>query len=313
MVAESGAYYLLTYYSPSPPNDGKRHRIKVTTRRTEVNVRAREEYVSPAKAPKASSTPAPLDGLLNAPIQGRGLTMRIVAIPAPLGNAPSATVIVGIELPSAAAGRAGRVDFSVAAIDEEGKTRARLRFNTNFTPPAATTPAWTHTGSRIDIAPGRYQIRVAAVGADKTQGSVFTELDVPKFDADLAVGGLALGAPVPGAPGDGDRLRGILPLVPFAALEVAPGSAVEAQLPIRVSSKAASSPMVIVATLVRPDGTTVELDRMNTVAAEYAKASGQVYRVAIPKLGPGAYRLVVDTSLRTTQISRDIGFRVTSR
>ena len=188
MVAESGAYYLLTYYSPSPPNDGKRHRIKVTTRRTEVNVRAREEYVSPAKAPKASSTPAPLDGLLNAPIQGRGLTMRIVAIPAPLGNAPSATVIVGIELPSAAAGRAGRVDFSVAAIDEEGKTRARLRFNTNFTPPAATTPAWTHTGSRIDIAPGRYQIRVAAVGADKTQGSVFTELDVPKFDADLAVG-----------------------------------------------------------------------------------------------------------------------------
>ena len=71
--------------------------------------------------------------------------------------------------------------------------------------------------------------------------------------------------------------------------------------------------MVIVATLVRPDGTTVELDRMNTVAAEYAKASGQVYRVAIPKLGPGAYRLVVDTSLRTTQISRDIGFRVTSR
>ena len=313
MVAESGAYYLLTYYSPSPPNDGKRHRIKVTTRRTEVNVRAREEYVSPAKAPKASSTPAPLDGLLNAPIQGRGLTMRIVAIPAPLGNAPSATVIVGIGLPSAAAGRAGRVDFSVAAIDEEGKTRARLRFNTNFTPPAATTPAWTHTGSRIDIAPGRYQIRVAAVGADKTQGSVFTELDVPKFDADLAVGGLALGAPVPGAPGDGDRLRGILPLVPFASLEVAPGSAVEAQLPIRVSSKAASSPMVIVATLVRPDGATVELDRMNTVAAEYAKASGQVYRVAIPKLGPGAYRLVVDTSLRTSQISRDIGFRVTSR
>ena len=52
-MAESGAYYFITYYSPSPPNDGKRHRIKVTTRRTDVEVRAREEYVSPAKAPKA--------------------------------------------------------------------------------------------------------------------------------------------------------------------------------------------------------------------------------------------------------------------
>jgi hypothetical protein len=36
-------------------------------------------------------------------------------------------------------------------------------------------------------------------------------------------------------------------------------------------------------------------------------------RVAIPKLGPGAYRLVVDTSLRTNQISRDVDFRVTAR
>ena len=314
MVAESGAYYLLTYYSPSPPNDGKRHSIKVTTRRTDVDVRARGDYVAPAKPAKASPTAAPLDALVNAPIQARGLTMRIVAIPAPLAAAPAATVIVGIELPSAAAGRAGRGDFSVVAIDEGGKIRARLRFNTNFTMPTAVTPAWTHTGSRIDIAPGRYQIRVAAAGADKTQGSVFTELMVPKFDSDLAVGGLALGAPVAGASGDGDRLRGVLPLVPFASHDVAPGSTVEAQLPIRISSKAASSPIAITATLVRPDGSTIQLDRTNTAAAEYASRSGKVYRVAIPRLlTPGAYRLVVDTSLGTNRASRELAFRVTSR
>ncbi|MEO7134338.1 MAG: VWA domain-containing protein, partial [Vicinamibacterales bacterium] len=312
MVAESGAYYFLTYYSPSPPNDGKRHRLKVTTRRTDVDVRAREEYASPAKPPKASPTVGPLDALLNAPIQARGLTMRIVAIPAPLASAPSAAVIVGIELPSAVAGRAGRVDFTVAAIDEAGKTRARLRFNTNFSPPTSATPAWTHTGSRIDIAPGRYQIRVAAVGADKTQGSVFTELTVPKFDTDLAVGGLALGAPAPGASGGADRLRGVLPLVPFASHDLAPSSTVEAQLPIRVSPKATASSIAITATLARPDGTTVQLDRMNATATEYAKPSGKVYRVAIPKpLAPGAHRLVVDTSLGSNQISREIAFRVT--
>jgi VWFA-related protein len=312
MVVESGTYYFLTYYSPSPPNDGKRHRIKVTTRKPDVEVRAREDYVSPSKPAKAANV-APLDALVGSPIQARGLTMRIVAIPAPLAGAPSAAIIVGIELPSAQAGRAGRVDFSVAAIDEEGKTRARLRFTTNFTPPRPGTPAWTHTGSRIDIAPGRYQIRVAAVGADKTQGSVFTELTVPKFDAELAVGGLALGAPAPGAAGDADRLRDVLPLVPFASQDLAPDATVEAQLPVRVSSKAASGPLAIISSLARPDGTTVQLDRTNAAAAEYARPVGKVYRVAIPRpLAPGAYRLVVDTSFGSSRISREVAFRVTS-
>ena len=312
MIAESGAYYFITYYSPSPANNGRRHRIKVTTRRPDVDVRAREEYVSPAKAPKAAPAVAPLDALLGSPIQARGLTMRIVAIPAPLDGAPSAAVIVGIELPSVAAGRAGRVDFTVAAIDEGGKTRARLRFSTNFTPPTAATPAWTHTGSRIDVAPGRYQIRVAAVGADKTQGSVFTELTVPKFDTELGVGGLSLGARTTAASESSDRLRGVLPLVPYATGDLRPNSPVEAQLPIRVSSKMAPNPIAIIATLSRPDGTTVQLDRVNTAsAAEYAKPSGKVYRVAVPPpFAHGAYRLVVETSLARARITREIRFRI---
>ena len=313
MMAESGTYYFLAYYSPSPPNDGKRHRIKVTTRRTDVEVRAREEYVSPAKASKAVPAVAPVDALLGSPIQTRGLTMRIVAIPAPLEKAPSAAVIIGIELPSAAAGQARRVDFAVAAIDEAGKTRARLRFTTNFAAPTAATPAWTHTGSRIDMSPGRYQIRVAAIGSDKTQGSVFTELTVPRFDTELGVGGLSLGGPPGRAGSEGaDRLREVLPLVPYATRDFAPTAAVEAQLPIRVSSKIASSPIALTTTLSRPDGTTIHLDRGKAAsAAEYATPSGKVYRVAVPRLlAPGAYRLAVDVSVARSQVSREVAFRI---
>jgi VWFA-related protein len=40
MVAESGSYYLLSYYSPAPPNDGKRHRITVRVARDGVKVRS---------------------------------------------------------------------------------------------------------------------------------------------------------------------------------------------------------------------------------------------------------------------------------
>jgi hypothetical protein len=315
MVAESGAYYFMTYYSPSPTNDAKHHRIKVMTRRPDVQVRSREEYWSPAKGAKAAPVAAPLDALLGAPIQARGLTMHVVAIPAPLATAPSAAVIVGIELPSTAAGRAGRVEFTVLAIDEDGKARARLTFNTNFSPPTPRTPAWTHTGSRIDIPPGRYQIRVAAVGADKTEGSVFTEVDVPTFNGDLGVGGLSLGTATPAASDSADRLRGVLPLVPFASHDLAPGTTIEAQLPIRVSPKAAASkPLTINTTLVRPDGSNVQLDRVDADAAEYAKRSGSVYRVRVtPPLTPGAYRLAVETTLSGTHISREVAFRIASR
>ena len=131
MLAENGSYYLIGYNSPARPNDGKHHRITVRTRVPDVEVRAREGYDSPGKAPKPSVA-TPHDTLTRSVIQTRGLTMRVVAIPAPLPTKPSTTVIVGIELPTTAAARARRIEFVVVAIDQEGKTRARAQFSTDF-------------------------------------------------------------------------------------------------------------------------------------------------------------------------------------
>ncbi len=222
MLAENGTYYLVGYYSPAQPNDGKHHRINVRTRVADVEIRAREGYDSPGKAAKPLAA-TPLDVLTRSAIQTRGLTMRVVAIPAPLSTEPSAAVIVGIELPTAVASRAGRIDFVVVAIDEEGKTRARVRFTTNFAASEKTSSPWTRTGSRIDLSPGQYQIRVAAAGGDNSQGSVFVDVSVPKFDTELGVGGLSLGAPSSIAITQADRLRGVLPLIPLATNEIAPG------------------------------------------------------------------------------------------
>ena len=141
---------------------------------------------------------------------------------------------------------------------------------------------------------------------------MFTELTVPKFDTELGVGGLSLGAPAPAGSEGPDRLLDLLPLVPYATRDLGPNSSVQAQLPIRVSAKAASTPIAITTTLSRPDGTTVQLDRASeATAAEYGKSSGKVYRVAMPRpLAPGAYRLAVDVSLGRTQISREVAFRI---
>ena len=41
LVAEGGSYYLIGYASPAPPNDGKRHTIRVRTRVPGIQLRAR--------------------------------------------------------------------------------------------------------------------------------------------------------------------------------------------------------------------------------------------------------------------------------
>jgi len=310
MLAENGSYYLIGYHSPAPPNDGRHHRITVRTRVPEVEVRAREGYDSPGKTSKQPAV-TPLDTLTRSVIQTRGLAMRVVAIPAPLPTEPSTTVIIGIELPATAAARAGRIEFAVVAIDQQGKTRARAQFATDFTSSEKTSSVWTRTGSRIDLPPGEYQLRVAAVGADNSTGSVFLDATVPTFAAELAVGGLSLGAPSATSVSSADRLRAVLALVPLATNELARGTAVSGQLPIKVSSKGASSPLTITATLVHADQRTVLLDRTQAVAREYAAGAGKVYRVALPtSLSAGSYRLIVESTLGRTVVTRELKFSV---
>ena len=154
-------------------------------------IRARAGYDSPKKAEQAAVL-SPLDALTRAAIQTRGLTMRLVAIPTPLTGNPGAAVVIGIEVAGAAAARAGPIEFAVVAVDHDGRRHGPLRFKTDFT--AVKGAAWVRTASRFDLAPGRYDIRVAAVGADQSAGSVFTDVTVPDFRTELAVGGLSIGA-----------------------------------------------------------------------------------------------------------------------
>jgi VWFA-related protein len=309
MLADSGSYYLIAYYSPAAKNDGKSHKITVRTRVPGVEIRARAGYEAPRKAEQAASALKPVDALTSAAIQARGLTMRVVAIPVPLAGNPGAAVVIGLELASAAAARAGRIEFAAVAVDQNGTPRARVRFTTDFT--GRTGPTWTRTGSRLDLAPGRYDLRIAAAGADQSAGSVFTEVTVPDFRAALAVGGLSIGAetgvPITAA----DRARGALPLIPFAANELSRGVTAALQLPITVAAKAASQPLTIVATLTGPDGVTQPLDRIAGNARDYAGAGGRVHTVTLPStLGAGRYRLTVETTLGTTTIVRALALTV---
>ncbi len=167
IVAENGTYYLLGYVSPAPLNDGRRHRIRVKTRVPDVEVRARNEYWADRRPAKPQTPDAPVDALVGSPIQTRGLTLRVAAVPAPLASSPGASIVVAIELPAKDAVAAGSVDFSVLAIDAAGKIQARQRFNNTFEGKGTAVAGWVRLRSHIPVKPGPYLIRVAASGREQ--------------------------------------------------------------------------------------------------------------------------------------------------
>ena len=83
------------------------------------------------------------------------------------------------------------------------------------------------------------------------------------------------------------------------------GASLTAQLPIRVSSKAASNPLTITATLVRADGQTHTLDRTTAPGRDYSGAAGRIYRVNVPDtLVPGRHRIVIETTIGRSSVAR---------
>jgi VWFA-related protein len=358
MIEENGTYYLLGYYSPAPPNDGRRHRIRVTVRRPGVEVRAREGYVSPRRAAPRAAPPETLEALVAAPIQTRGLDMRVAAVPAPIAASPGSTVVLGVELRAGAALGARDVEFLIVAVDAGGRVRQRQRFSTSFTMnlPAGATglpaeagshagglpaeagrhagglPAeagrhagglraeagshaggageWVRFASRMNLGDGRYQIRLAARAAQGRPGSVFVEVDVPKFDGDLAAGGLSLGPPPSQRVARVDKLGGPLPIAPLPGIEPLTVANAVVQLPVRVGRRVAG-PVTIAATLVGPDGARREITTAALAASDFSDGDGGTFRVPLPPLSaPGRYRVVVEVSAGRSRLTRELPFAV---
>ena len=149
------------------------------------------------------------------------------------------------------------------------------------------------------------------MGANKAQGSVFTEVNVPKFDGDLVLGGLSIVAPRPGAVMNEKEQSLVLPLMPLANRDLPANVPISAEVPLRIAARAASGPLTITTTLVSVDGSSVQLDNAARDASAYASGSGGIYRVALPPtVAAGSYRLVVEAIAGRARAMREIAIRV---
>lgn len=321
MVADNSTYYVLAYYPPHPRDD-RFHRIDVRVKRPGVTVRSRRGYTMPAgdspatRVANAGQTPATLLNALNSPIQLSDLRMRVFAAPFRTA-APNASVLLGIEM----VGRDlplesdGRIEISYVAFDAKG-ARHGLRNDTlrlNLEP--ATRARVEQTGvrvlNRMDLAPGRYQLRVAAHDVARTvAGSIIYDLEVPDFDREpLSMSGVLLmsksGAAVMTARVD-EQTKGVLPAAPIA-VRTFPQNDELAVFAEVYENDAAPGHTIEIVTTVRSDAGVVAFEEMEELESNEPQRAQGVYRhtrqIPLASLEPGAYVLSVEAR---SQLKKDL-------
>jgi len=335
LVRDNSSYYVLAYYPPNPKRDGRFHRIDVrVTRPGLIVARTRRGYVNPrGKAPAVPTTTsaanqpsAEVRDALNSPLPVSGLTMHVFAAPFK-GTAPNASVLLGAEI----RGRDlkldanDKVELSYLAVDTQGKVRGGSTdsLTLNFRPETKSRVEQTGVRilSRVDIPPGRYQVRFAArdSGAGSI-GSVLYDLEVPDFyKGPLVMSGLVLtsmaGAADLTAKPD-EQLKGVLPGPPVA-LRTFPQND-EIVLFAEVYDNDATSPhkVDITATITSDEGKVMyKTDEERSSADLQGKRGGYGYTTEIPMkdLPVGLYVLKVEARSRLGRgatTSREVQFTV---
>ena len=228
IVAANSRYYVLGYYPPTHPRDGRFHKIEVRVKRPGLKVVARRGYGSPrgrtpeelkrdeaarrareARRPDADKTSDELRLVLSNPMQESGLTIRVQA--APFRNTPKdASVALAIEIdgsrlqfapPNDKGLVTNNVELSFFSINQDGKAQKGTRSELSLTLRPDTHERVKAYGMRFNprmtISPGRYQVRIGVREETGGQtGSVFIDLDVPDFRKEkLMMSGLLLTAP----------------------------------------------------------------------------------------------------------------------
>ncbi|MGH9410698.1 MAG: VWA domain-containing protein, partial [Vicinamibacterales bacterium] len=206
IVEDLDHYYLLGFY-PADANDKGYRRLDVRIAgHPEYTLRFRHGY-QPGGAPTPVNTD-PMVSLSAGVLPQADLPLRLAAVALPATGA-SARVAYALEVTTpwrdlleADHKIRDTIGYEVVVVDEnknkvrsvEGlQGRLTLGVNPNAGAPPPTVSYEITDG--VDLAPGRYELRVSALSTKLGKGgSVYLDLDVPNFASDaVAIGGVAIG------------------------------------------------------------------------------------------------------------------------
>jgi VWFA-related protein len=329
---DNSSYYVLAYYPPDA-RPGRLHKIDVRMNRPGLTVRARKGYVTPKKAAavpvnaKDVRTPEVREAL-DSPIPVSGLTMHVFASPFK-GTAPNASVLLGVEL----RGRDlklspdDKIQLSYVAIDSNGKVRGG---NTDALTMANLKPETRAriqaTGmrmlNRLEIPPGRYQLRLAAHDSSGGNvGSIQYDLDVPDFaKLPFSISGLVMTSPLAAqvmTVRPDEQLRAALPASPVAVRAFPQNDEIALFAEVYDNGGGTPHKVDISTTITSDEGKQLFKANEERDSADLGgKSGGYGYMTKIPlkDIAPGNYVLTVSARTRlgnATPAERQVRISVT--
>jgi VWFA-related protein len=319
IVRDNTNYYIIGFRSADQRRDGKFRKLEVRVRKPGLRVRARRGYVAerpPARtdtAAPAANTSAALREVLDnpVPVSGLGLTASTAIF---RGAAEKASVLLttqvdGRRLTFAEQGGVFRddVELALVAINDQGKTETGDRKIAELKLKPETHQVVSRTGirmlSRLELPPGRYQLRLGARETGKgAAGSVLHDLVIPKFDASTPIlSGVVVatkfGSIMPTLQSD-PEMREVLPGPPTADRDFIQADTLWAFVEIYKNDKSPSA-VSLSFILAGEGGTSVfrTEDRIEPSSFDNARRA-YGYRAEIPlgSVAPGAYVLRVEAA-----------------
>jgi hypothetical protein len=255
--------------------------------------------------------PQDLFDAINSPLQVSGLTMRVFAAPFK-GVQPNASVLVGVEL----LGRDlsletnSKVDLSYMAVDTKAKALGARTDSITMNLRPDTKTRVEQSGfrvlNRMDLPPGRYQLRIAARDSAKaTVGSIVYDLEVPDFyKQPIAMSGLAItslgGASMLTARPD-DVMKQVLPAPPVAARAFAQNDELAVFTEVYDNSGNAPHKVDFVTSVLTDEGRVLYKNEEVRDSSELQGAKGgfgYTSRVPLSEIAPGSYVLNVEARSR---------------
>ncbi len=337
IVDENSRYYVLGYYPTNVKRDGSFRKIDVKTTRPGVTVKARRGYVAPrGKAPspkgieaKAGTSPA-LTEALNSPLQTGGLQIVVNATPF-RGEAPNAAValvtqtapVQGMAFTEKDGKYTTKIEVSAIAVDPQGKVRGGMRDTVDLSLRPETYQRVQQAGfrvqSRLEVPPGRYQLRVAVREGGGKIGSVYYDLVVPDFAKEpLSMSGLVLSSALAGSvptAGTIPEIKDILPGPPTAARAFSTRDQL-AVLAEVYDNQGQAAHRVEIATSLRANDGRVAFSTSETRSSSElgGRTGGYGYTAVIPlgDLAPGLYVLRVEakSTLEGQSAAREVLVRI---
>jgi VWFA-related protein len=314
----TSAYYLIGY-EVQKPDDGRFRRLEIKVNRPGVHVQARKGYVAPRPNRRATSDQAteisPLATAMAGFLPKGDVPMQTIALPifVPGKKEAGIAIVARVQQPPVTTRTTHNVQLLTNVFDVDGKARSSHRQNARATMlPSGTSVAEYEVLSRIDLKPGRYNLRIAAHNpAIEKSGSVFHDVDVPDYRKDglwLSPVALTVDPGLMAAPRG--TLAELLPVVPTTVREFAEDDEITAFVQLVQGGKSPIGSVAVAITMVDSEDRAVHRASERLESAMFAADRTAVYQFNLPvaKLSPGAYLLTVEAEGPGHGARRDVRF-----